>query len=77
MTKKLLALLAAGAMAFSAMAVTAFAEEKPDDEEEVTVGDDVEVDVDDEDTNPTTGAVLAAMPIVLAGAAAVVAKKRN
>lgn len=51
-------------------------EEKPDDEEEITV-DEGNTDTEEPaDTNPGTGAAIALVPVVLAAAAAVVAKRK-
>ena len=52
-------------------------EEKPDDEEEIVVDDDKTTDTEEPaDTNPGTGAAIALVPVVLAAAAAVVAKRK-
>lgn len=51
-------------------------EEKPDGEEEITVDDDKTDTEEPADTNPGTGAVIALVPVVLAAAAAVVAKRK-
>lgn len=51
-------------------------EPKPDDEDEITVDDDKTDTEEPADTNPGTGAAIALVPVVLAAAAAVVAKRK-
>ena len=51
-------------------------EEKPDGEEEITVDDDKTDTEEPADKNPGTGAAIALVPVVLAAAAAVVAKRK-
>ena len=51
-------------------------EPKPDDEDEITVDDDKTDTEEPADINPGTGAAIALVPVVLAAAAAVVAKRK-
>ncbi len=51
-------------------------EPKPDDEDEITVDDDKTDTEEPADKNPGTGAAIALVPVVLAAAAAVVAKRK-
>lgn len=78
--KKLLALLMALMMVLSVMTVAVFAEDTGNDSQEE--GDDITVDDNQSDTaatpdeqNPHTGVALAVVPMMVAAAAAVVAKK--
>ncbi len=74
--KKLLAMLLALVLAVSMFAVAVFAdttEQQGDDEgDETNVGD---TEAPAEEENPKTGIALAALPIVVSAAAAVVSKK--
>ncbi len=66
--KKLLAMLLALIMALSMFSVVAFAESETEETEE----DNVVV----EDENPVTGVAFAVVPMLVAGAAVVLSKKR-
>lgn len=66
--KKLLAMLLALIMALSMFSVVAFAESETEETEE----DNVVV----EDDNPVTGVAFAVVPMLVAGAAVVLSKKR-
>lgn len=79
--KKLLAMLMALMMVLSIMTVAVFAEQG-DTEEDPAEGDNMTVTEEEpaasapaEESNPKTGLVLAALPVVISAAAVVVSKK--